>query len=298
MSLLLDTWTAGVTTGLARSAAAVKQTAPRRWTFAMPNAGALVIDAQLTEEWLQLDAPLASLEAEARLGFGVLAANATMPAGWRLCAAARESQLRLRADVPLLEEIAPAQRVERLCQGLAVVEAWLANGAADGPLDVGVPQALDRTYDLECACRETGWPFTARDSDTVMVELNVPGAFQQAAFERRRRGMVISAPVLEQASPSPICAAAATRFLLALTGAVRMVSAVSEDGRVDFRVCFDCPPAGPELAHALAALSVAWRCGGREASVLARDERIARLYGEAFADTFIDEELNGQPCEL
>jgi hypothetical protein len=52
------------------------------------------------------------------------------------------------------------------------------------------------------------------------------------------------------------------------------------DTAARFEVALAAPVTVTTLAHALAALSVAYRLAGREAAVLARDEAIAAAYLE------------------
>jgi len=180
--------------------------------------------------------------------------------------------------------------VREVCIGLAVAAAWLRPEAPGLRPALSAPRAgkgdMVTSADLQQLCTQAALPFTMRGSDTAMVELEVPGAFQQAAVELQpHRGVVVSVPVLSELPRAPVCEAAVGGFLLRVSGAVRMVRAATGTSRVP--VCFEVVrPAIPtpvEIAEAYAALSLAWRWAGREAAVLAVDQRVAELYVRSVA---------------
>jgi hypothetical protein len=291
VSSLLDAWSAATAEGLAQHVAETKQTGARQWVSNLGDASRLSIEARLKPEWLEVEGLLPPAVALIEPGFGIFAVNSAVTPGLRLCAGEHDRRLRLRADVPVLDDTAIARRIGQLCAGLAAVDSWLASGAAGGPSSPSIEtEAAD--FDLQQLCREAGWPFTVRDGDTVAVELEVPGVYRQAVLERRGSGVAVSAPVLAEAPTSANCSRAVAGFLLRITGALRMAAAVSDGDGVAFAIRFAAPPAAAELAHAFAALSVAWRCGAREAAVLARDEGIARRYLAARGEAGPDEVHN------
>jgi hypothetical protein len=264
-------------------AVAVVQMAPGHWAFGPAAAPALRATARLTDDWLLFDAPLPE-PAAGSSAWDVFAVNAQLSGGLKWCAAAPDSTLRLRAEVPLAEQQPLAGAVQEVCAGLVAAVAGRRPGtpgaspatSAATPGTDGVASGLD----LQALCAAAAWPFTARGADTVMVELDVPG-FQQAAVERHPdRGVVVSVPVLSEAPATPVCAAAVGAFLLRVTDVVRLVRAATRTANIP--VCFEvvhaAVPSPAELAEAFAALSLAWRWAGREATMLATDERVAHLY--------------------
>lgn len=267
-------------------AAAVVQMAPGLWSFT-PRGAFLQATTRMTDDWVLFDAPVPD-SAAGVAAWDVFAANARLSGGLKGCTDASGGALRLRAELPLLEQLPSVRAVQEVCDGLTAAAAWLRPDAR--PLRPVLRAAtlgggdLAADVDLQQLCAETSWPFTVRGPDTVMVELDVPGAFQQAAVALQPdRGLVVSLPVLSEPPRAPVCETAVGAFLLRVTGAVRMVRAVTGASRVP--LCFEVvgatpavAPAAAELAHALAALSLAWRCAGREAAVLTADERVAELY--------------------
>ncbi len=116
-----------------------------------------------------------------------------------------------------------------------------------------------------------------------MVALDVREDFVQAVLDRSPQGDVLVAVSLAATEPllAPACVQAVAVLLLRAAGAVRMVRATArQDAGPGFEVHLGPEPLADELGRALAALSVAWRLAGREADVLARDERVARQYVE------------------
>jgi len=276
-----------LTSALEAYAVAVVQMAPGHWTFAPAGAPDLHATVLMTDDWLLFDAPFPE-PATGLSAWDVFEANALLRGGLKGCTAASERALRLRAEVPLPEHLPVGGLVQEVCAGLAAAASGIGP-AALGPLptsSAATPDAGDAAagVDLQQLCAETSWPLTLRGSDTVMVELDVPGVFQQAAIELQpHRGVVVSVPVLSEPPQVSACETAVGAFLLRVTGAVRMVRAATgaSRGPVCFEVVPGATPAAPtavELAHAFAALSLAWRCAGREAAVLAADERVAELY--------------------
>jgi hypothetical protein len=284
MSPVYNAWRTAVAGALAAHAAAVEQLAPGHWTFAPRTPHAPRGSARIADEWLIVDLRLpAPLADPFDGGWHTLAANAGLPGGLKLCTAGSEGALRLRADLPLLEDAPLALRMRQLCAGIDAAIAWLPSrqrSEAPSPLlTLGALEAAD--FDLRLRCRETQWPCTDRDAQTVMVQLDVPGAFQQAQVELQPgRGVVASVQLLAAPLPAPPHETAITRLLLATAGAVRMVRAATTPAPASVRleVVFAHLPAADELGHAFVALSLAWRCAGRETEILGRDAPIAQLY--------------------
>ena len=316
MSYLREVWTHAVAGALEAHAVAVVQMAPGHWTFAPNVPVELRVTACIDGEWLVFDAPLPALLLDARLetagmtglepstqgqvleaclGWEPLASNAALPGGFKLCLSDDGRGLRLRAELLLHEDVPIDPLVQRACAGIATVVHWLT-----APQQSGVPRARSEDFeaadfDLQQRCRETEWPFTVREPSTLMVPLDV-ASFQQAAVSLHpQRGVVAAVPLLAEAPSTQVCAMAVARLLLSTTGAVRMVRATAvAPGAPSFEVVFAHLPSAEELAHAFAALSVAWSYAGREAEVLARDERIAELYLDGGASALSSADHNNQ----
>ena len=268
-----------LTSALEAYAVAVVQMAPGHWAFGPAGAPELRATASMTDDWLLFDAPLPK-PVGGVTAWDVFAANALLPGGLKGCAGASDGTLRLRAELPLVEQLPLVRSVQEVCAGLAAAAAWLRPAGLDAPPAPSAETTSDGV-DLQQLCAETAWPFTVRGADTAMVELDVPGAFQQASVALQLdRGLVVSVPVLSEPLRAPVCATAVGAFLLRATGAVRMVRAATGTSRVP--VCFEvvraAMPAPAELAEGFAALSLAWRCAAREAAVLAADQRVAEWY--------------------
>lgn len=298
MSHAYTAWDDSVATALAAHTTAVERLAARHWTFTPRSAGAPRGSARVVDEWLVVDV-LLPVHLERRLDgcWHALAANAALAGGLKLCpVAAGDRRLHLRADVPLLEDVPLTQRIRQLCAGLDAAIAWLPtahHSAAPAPLpDLG---ACEADFDLQERCRQTQWPCIDRGVQAVMVQLDVRGAFQQAVVAPQPgRGVVASVPLLAAPLPAAPHEPAIVRLLLATAGAVRMVRAATtgSPASVGLEVVFAHAPTAEELAHAFAALSVAWGCAGRETEILARDARIAQLYASDGVERRGDETVN------
>jgi hypothetical protein len=266
-----------VATALGMRAAGVDRVAAGRWAFTLANGTALAAQAQVGDGWLLLDAPLDGVGASPPDSWELLRWNAMLPGGARF---ALRPRLRARVDLPLDDGVDLSRRVLDACAGLEAARARLVHGP-EGE-DAG-PPGVAGAVALSDLCRESGWAFVEREEGRLAVELDVPGAFQQAAVEPHGGGVVVAVPVLEAAAaPSSVCEQAVGVLLLRVCGIVRMARVVAEARNgyapARFEVVFGSPPCAAELTHAFAALSVACRIAGREASVLWRDEGIARAY--------------------
>jgi len=299
-----------ITAALAKCAAAADMVAHERWAFTLSNGTRLAASARVADDWLLLDASLGlalAPLAPASLMWELLRANATLGGGARFALGADQPTLRVRAEVPLDEDVDLHRRILEACAGFKA-----ANGrantcagtqtqmAADSDAAAGSPgtttaggvesAAADTEGAILERCRQTGWSASEREPGRLAVDLDVPGAFQQAIVETRSDlSVAVTVPVLDAAvaaaeSRAPVCRQALGLLLLRVCGFVRMARAAAEvrDGatRARFEVVFDSQPCAAELAHAFAALSVACRVAYREAAVLWGDEAVAKSYVE------------------
>ena len=273
-----------ITMALAKSAGAVEAVAPGRWAFTLSNGTDLAASAWIDDGWLLLDAALGVGSPPAPRLWQFLQWNAALGGGARFALHPRQPGLRVRAEVPLDEEVDLGGRVHEAYTGLKAAMRTMEYGPGDGS---GVPGDAVRG-DLSDLCRQTGWDFSEREPGRLAVDLDVPGAFQQAIVEAYRdRGVAVAVPLLDPAGaepPAQVCRQALGLLLLRVCGIVRMARAAAETRagvtQARFEVVFGTSPCVAELTHAFAALSVACRLAAREAAVLWDDETVARAYVE------------------
>ena len=139
-------------------------------------------------------------------------------------------------------------------------------------------------YDLRQLCDEAGWPCIGQPGAVPIVDLDVPGAFYQAALASEASGQVRIATELgglDRKMPET-CWDATAVLLLRVCDAVRMARASVTLSKPEMSVClevvFGSVPCAAELAHAFAALSTACRLCAEEAEILQTNERIAQEY--------------------
>jgi len=272
-----------VATALDKCAVAVDAVAPGRWAFTLSNGTDLAARARVDDGWLLLTAALGDGSVSPTRSWELLRWNAVLDGGARVVVRAGRPGLRACAELALDDEVDLPRRILEACAGLrAANERWVCapDGAGDAMTRVASEGA---SADLPRLCRESGWSFVEREAGRLGVDLDVPGAFQQAIVEPRGRGVAVTVPVLEAAGPSPsVCEQALGLLLLRVCGIVRMARAAAEAqaSQARFEVVFGSRPCAAELTHAFAALSVACRIAGREAAVLWSDEKIAEAYIE------------------
>jgi len=283
---------------LASRATAVGALAPGRWEVTLRNGARLDVRARFDAGWLLLDAPPhagappTTVVASTRQ---LLHWNATFGGGARVVLQADEQGPLVRADVPLDEAVGLGGRVVEALSGVEAAISAIAGAVGGMPGDsTSVPAVATvdvpggGAADLGDLCRQTGWDVVERAAGGLAVDLDVPGAFHQASITTRADATVAAwVPVVDAtgASPAPspdVCQRAVALLLLRVGGIVRMARPAAEtrDGATEarFEVVFDSGPCAAELAHALAALSLACRLASREAAVLQHDEVVARAY--------------------
>jgi hypothetical protein len=165
---------------------------------------------------------------------------------------------------------------------------WLASvlcalGGNERVGAVGDPTPAQSLGELSA---EAGWPYVDRPDGRIAVELEVPGAFQQAVIDRVPEHAIRILAVLgsDESVEGETNRAAVAALLLRVAGAVRMVRVAREcfaDGfRPRLEVMLPACATSVDFGHALAALSLACRFCAREVEVLRRDEAAARAYLE------------------
>ncbi len=246
---------------LGAGAQAVGPVGAARWEVTLAGGTPFDVRVRAAGGWLTFDGPLYDGVPSAR---ALLERNAMLDGGARIVLAPVDPTPRVRADVPLDDDVDLARRVVDACAGIERARTGAVGGGRDVSPDT-----------LALRCGATGWRIAEREPGLVAVDLDVPGAFQQATIAVRNGATIVEAGVAEGEPASDVCRRALAMLLLRVAGTVRMVRPT---GAARFEVGFDGDACATELAHAFAALSVACRLSCREASVLQHDEHIARAY--------------------
>jgi len=236
--------------------------------------------------WLALEADFCQSANAAAKGsaffWELLVWNATLP-GLVKFVITTDGSVRLRADLPLRENIDIAARIREACAGF--VFAW-----AGAPTDPAAPSATDspgtadvEPINLKQICAEAGWPFVERASGKLAVELEVANGFYQALLVPTGRGVQIGCDLATCDAAPLVCRQAIGGLLLAASGAVRLLRATIAPGEVPpvarLEVVFAGAPCPLELASALESLSVACSHCGEEINML-QDHAVAQRYLE------------------
>ena len=178
----------------------------------------------------------------------------------------------LRADLPLDDGADVVQRVRQACCGFRQgARVFRGNSGKGGRHRKAGPEAA---CDLAGLCTQAGWAHSVRADGTLAVPLDVQEGFRQATVAVRPDGGVLLTVEVARTGPE---ARAVALLLLSASRAVRMARPAAVDGALRLEAAFDTPPSTGEFAHALCALSVAWRLCGREAVAL-RQEALAKEY--------------------
>jgi hypothetical protein len=227
------------------------------------------------DEWIALAADLP--RGGARSPWHALLRNAELTGPAKLVLSPGGREIEIRAELPVDEGVDVGARLREAQAAMRQAAGGPPSACDDASYESFEPEAID----LGAAAEEAGWPFVRRASGRIAVDLDVPDLFCQAIVEPRGtscRARVVLAVV---SSPSALVRSALAVLLLALTASVRMVraGAIEREGETAVFVEADiaAPASARELHHALAALAVACRMAGREATALA-DDGVAGLY--------------------
>jgi hypothetical protein len=286
-----------VAESLGKCAPAVEQVGPGRWSLLLSNGTVLLVSAAVIEDWLVLDAPLPAADhAGWPPAWQLLRLNAGLDGASRIVRSPEDSDLRLRSEIPLDEEVNLFARVRETCAGFERASDTLQGECTPGDLaaewparpgpSVAAPQ-LGRepetdAVDLARLCTQAGWPFVTRDEGRLAVDLGLDGEGPPAVIARRADGSVETAADLVRGDDlTALCREAVAWLLVAASGLVRFAKPAVRTGEgrsvARVEVTFPTPPCAAELGHALSALSVACGLVAREVQVL-RDDRVAREY--------------------
>lgn len=267
-----ESWAARVRTSLAGISARVEPTAANTWRCRLSAAPAVDALARVDDCWLFLEV---RTNAGGRAWWEMLSANAALPGGAKFAHVVGDPHPRLRAELALDDDVALEPRVAAMCSGLV---AGLASSVTTDAVATATP--VHEVFDLAQRCADSGWEGIVRSPASVAVELAVPDAFVQAVVTAAADGSVHAAVDLgDSGALHPLCRHALGLLLLRVCGSVRLVrAAVLSTAAARLEVLFATPPSATELAHAFAALSVAYRSAGSPAAILRSDETVAREF--------------------
>ena len=180
--------------------------------------------------------------------------------------------LQLRAELPLSEDAGPAERIRETCEGLVSALSLPENSAQSS-----APEPSLEKIDLKGLCREAGWPFIERGPDKLLVELEMPNHFWQAAIIPAGRGIHLSCELTALDSLAEESRGAIATFLLSASGALRLARAAVGTNGTRLEVAFSTLPTSHEISSALESLSVGCSLCGEETKMLL-DPAIARRF--------------------
>lgn len=287
-----------ITKALMQGAASVRHVASGAWDLSLANGRLVPAGVRIDDMgWFLLDAPLdhgADTKRIALSGKGLydlLEWNAELPGGAKFVVEPRDLSVHLRVEIPLDqdERADPAGQVRLACRGCeAALDRLYDNGKSSRVSSIGIgdlsrEQAPASRCDLRRLCTQTGWDFVERASGRLSVELEAPnGSYRAILAERENADVSVSVDVAVWTSLSRASRRPLALLILSTAGFVRMVRPVvveqGEKSRARFERVFDGPCTQAQLAHALAALSLACGFCAQECKLVQEDETIAREY--------------------
>jgi hypothetical protein len=269
---------------LEKCASLVERIGQGEWNFILNNGSMLLASARAREHWLHLDAPLKTGAAQSYDAWQLLQLNQGLGGLSKLALLPGQPVLRVRAEIPLDEDVDLQTRLREACAGMKA-----ASGRLHGEEKEEQTRAYSLTSDesdaikgseLRQRCEESGWKFTERTARKLAVDLEVGSGFYQAIVEEQAGGSVsVAVELASDAAFSESSKRAIGTLLLRASAEVRLARAVVKEGDkgASFEVLFQTTPCAAELSHALAALAVACGLCGQE-TVMMQDEFVARNY--------------------
>lgn len=241
------------------------------WRLQPRNADRCSVIATLEDNWLVLTAcDSLGLVADAS-PWSLLQRCAALP-GCAKFALMPDGKLQLRAELPLLEEADLAGRIRETCDGfesaLAVYDFSHNRCAPETP--------ASKTY-LQRLCTDAGWSFVERGAEKLLVELESPGEFRQAAMVLTAGGIHLSCELASGGSLEGESREAVATLMLSASGVVRLARAALVADVAQLEVAFIAPPCAVEISSALESLSVGCSLCGEEIKML-QDPAIARQF--------------------
>lgn len=237
------------------------------WRFTNPIGVPHVVAANTDSDWLLFDADCPGEAWGPEYFWDALVRNGSLN-GLAKLVLTGDGSLRLRAEIPIVEDADLTTRVRETCGGFETGRSLKAelSSPADSPAGEAEP------IDLKRLCSEAGWPLAERGGRRLAVELEVPGGFSQALLIPEKQGVRISCEVATLDAITEECRQAVGGFLLAACGLVRMARAsVNANGTppvARFEVVFATAPSPMEISSALESLSVGCSLCGEEIKTL------------------------------
>ncbi len=256
-----------------------KAVGPWRWQCAVQNGTRLPVAARYDDGFLRLETKCGMQAAPALAPRRAIRWNAALAGGVKIAADAAARQLRLCADILVLDEAQLARRLEWSLDGFHECAQLLDTGGSEDA------ETMPRREDLPLPVAQhllenTSWPFTRLESGEYSVALEADGA-RPARVRADRCHILVFVDLVCTGVDARLADQALASYLLAATGTLRMVRAccVEAEARSTFSLAVLLPAAAlpEELDHALASLSAAHRICAREANALL-DESVAGRY--------------------
>jgi hypothetical protein len=241
------------------------------------------IEARTDDGWFLMAAPVETGREGLSLAtpWTALQRNAGLAGGVKLGRIPGEQRLLASAQVPVEPEVDLRTRVEQACAGF---EQAGAGSEVPGAEHSKVKADALAPWDLGTICEESGWTVSERSGGDLVVDLEVPGWFQQAVLRGREDGRVVASAELTSCTPNtpPECQKALGLLLLQVCAVVRMARAAAhtceDQTTARLEVVYESIPSVREIEHGMAALSMGCRLCAREAELVGSDERVAGAY--------------------
>lgn len=255
---------------LEKHCARVRAAGPWRWKCVLENGSLLAMEASLGDGFLHLatwpHAPSPSVPAVER----ALRANVNLRGGVRLALDSSSRNLHLRADLPVVDELQLAGALQSAVGGfhggIMAIDA-LDTQPEPAPAEASASFAVN----LADVLRDVAWPHSQRSANEFSAELDAESAPPATLHSRHGRIEAEVELVRSNVASGAGGRALAVFLLTANTGLCfcRAGSEPAQDQEVyRLQSCISASPAPEEVESALGALSVAYRCCVREASVL------------------------------
>ncbi|MGA2173519.1 MAG: hypothetical protein ABSH38_00910 [Verrucomicrobiota bacterium] len=236
------------------------------WQFTLLNGAPHVVTAKTDGDWVLFETDCTGAAQCADSFWEALVRNASFD-GLAKIVLTYDGSPRLRAEIPVTEDVVLTTRVREVCRGFEA--EWTHKD--EHSLAEASPEGAE-PMDLKSLCSEAGWPFVERGDRKLAVELEVPGGFSQALLIPTEHGVRITCEVATLDAIAEECRQAVSGFLLAASGLVRMgrasVNAIGTSPAAQFEVVFGTAPSPPEISSALECLSIACSLCGEEIKTL------------------------------
>jgi hypothetical protein len=237
------------------------------WQFTARNSAPHAITAKTDGDWLVLDANYPD-EAQGSEPFrDTLARNGSL-SGLAKIVMDVDGRLRLRAELPVVEDADLSARIVEACDGFKSVWSPDERHTTGDALGREAVEPLD----LKQLCSEAGWVFTERGGGRLAVELEVPDGFYQGILAPLQGGVAMTCELAEIEGDSEESQRAIAGLLLAASGVVRMVRATMSTDQTQpvaqLEAVFGTTPSPSEISSALESLSVGCSLCGEEIKTL------------------------------